>query len=166
MAVTKAPVKIIPDRSGPALSIAGGSYRIVTTGQQTGGAYGIIEMLVPPGGGPGPHAHADFEETFHMLEGEVEFQSEDGKAIARTGDFIRIPQGGIIHGFKNKSSAHPFSYLTEWLRKHIQTDPFPRSGFPLAAIPQRGAAPGFFVFPLTGAYHFLDRFACRSQYIL
>lgn len=38
-----------------------------------------------------------------MLEGEVEFQSEDGKAIARTGDLIRIPEGGIVHGFKNKS---------------------------------------------------------------
>ncbi|MBS1617395.1 MAG: cupin domain-containing protein, partial [Bacteroidetes bacterium] len=99
----KTPVSIIADKTGRALSIAGGSYRIVATGDDTGGAYGIIEMLVPPGGGPGPHAHPDFEETFHVLEGEVEFHSEDGRAIAHKGDFVRIPKGGIVHGFKNKS---------------------------------------------------------------
>lgn len=100
---TKTPVSIIADKSGKALSIAGGSYRIVATGAETDGAYGIIEMLVPPGGGPGPHAHPDFEETFHVLEGEVEFHSEAGKAVVHKGDFIRIPKGGVVHGFKNRS---------------------------------------------------------------
>ena len=103
MSNSKQPVHITADKTGKALSIAGGSYRIVKSGKDTGGAYAVIEMLVPPGGGPGPHAHANFEETFHILEGEVELESEDGKAIARTGDFVSIPKGGIVHGFKNKS---------------------------------------------------------------
>jgi len=60
-------------------------------------------MLVPPGGGPGPHAHKDFHETFHVLEGEIELTTEDGVFNVSQGDFAVIPKGGIVHCFKNKS---------------------------------------------------------------
>ncbi len=89
---------------GPCLAIGGGNYRIVLSGEQTGGAYAVIDMVVPPGGGPGPHAHAGFQESFHILEGEVEVSSEEGTYTAVTGSFINIPRGGMVHGFKNKSN--------------------------------------------------------------
>ena len=34
------------------ISVAGGTYTILVTGEQTGGRYSLIDMLVPPGGGP------------------------------------------------------------------------------------------------------------------
>lgn len=92
-------------REGKTLAIAGGNYRIVITGAQTGGAYAVIEMLVPPGGGPGPHAHAGFRESFYVLEGEVEFKSQEGSFVAQKGSFINIPLGGMVHCFKNKTGA-------------------------------------------------------------
>src|SRR6267143_7237964 len=49
------------------ISVAGGTYTILVTGEQTGGRYCLIDMLVPPGGGPPPHRH-DFEEMFTILE--------------------------------------------------------------------------------------------------
>jgi hypothetical protein len=39
------------------------AYTILVTGAQTSGRYCLIDMLVPPGGGPPPHRH-DFEEMF------------------------------------------------------------------------------------------------------
>lgn len=88
---------------GQGLSVMGGTYRILASGNDTGGAFATIDMLIPPGGGPGPHAHAQFHETFYVVEGEVEVKSEASTFIARTGDYIVIPTGGIVHGFKNRS---------------------------------------------------------------
>jgi quercetin dioxygenase-like cupin family protein len=90
---------------GKTFSVAGGNYRVVISGRETGGAYAIIEMLVPPMGGPGPHAHVEIQESFYVLDGEVEVKSEAGTYIAKKGSFINIPTGGLVHCFKNKSDA-------------------------------------------------------------
>jgi hypothetical protein len=39
------------------ISVAGGTYTILVSGEQTGGRYSLIDLLVPPGGGPPPHRH-------------------------------------------------------------------------------------------------------------
>ncbi|QRR00239.1 cupin domain-containing protein [Dyadobacter sandarakinus] len=88
---------------GETFSMAGGSYRIIVSGSETNGEYATIEMTVPPGGGPGPHAHAGFHETFYVLEGEVEIRTEDGRYTATAGSYAAIPKGGIVHGFKNQT---------------------------------------------------------------
>ena len=88
---------------GLAYAVAGGSYRIVISGKQTSGAYALIEMMVPPGNGPGPHAHAEIQESFYVLEGEVEVKTEAGNYTAVKGSFINIPLGGLVHCFKNQS---------------------------------------------------------------
>lgn len=88
---------------GEKFMIAGGEYRIVISGKQTSGNYAVIEMTVPPGAGPNPHSHTDFEESFFVLEGELTFVSEAGKYIAKQHSHITIPKGGIVHGFKNKT---------------------------------------------------------------
>jgi quercetin dioxygenase-like cupin family protein len=97
----KAP-KTLGAAEGETLSIMGGNYRVLISGKETGGAFATIEMLVPPGGGPGPHAHPQFEESFYIVDGEVEVRSEASTYIATKGAFISIPKGGIVHGFKNK----------------------------------------------------------------
>jgi len=95
---------ILGPQQGQTLAVMGSNYRILAGGQDTAGAYATIDMLVPPGGGPGPHAHANIEETFFVVEGEVEVKSEFGTYLAAAGSFIRIPKGGVVHGFKNKST--------------------------------------------------------------
>lgn len=89
--------------SDTSLSIAGNTYRIMLSGKDTNGAYALIDMLVPPGGGPGPHEHPAIWESFHVLDGEVEFTTENGKQIAIKGDITNIPLNGPVHFFKNKS---------------------------------------------------------------
>ncbi|MEO6286926.1 MAG: cupin domain-containing protein [Dyadobacter sp.] len=99
----KTKAKVIEAGKGEVLSIAGGSYRIMVTGSETNGDYATIEMTVPPGGGPGPHAHAGFHETFYVLEGEVEIRTENGSYTATAGSYAAIPKGGVVHCFKNKT---------------------------------------------------------------
>jgi quercetin dioxygenase-like cupin family protein len=104
------PTKIITvdPTAGRDISIVGDNPRLVLTGTETEGAFAVIDMLIPPGGGPGPHAHATFQESFYVLEGEIVVRSESGTYIAREGSTVSIPRGGAIHSFKNEaaSTAH------------------------------------------------------------
>ena len=85
------------------LSVVGDNYRILISGKETGGAFATIDMLVPPGGGPGPHAHPAFQESFYVVDGEIEVKSEFGTYTATKGAFVSIPKGGVVHCFKNKT---------------------------------------------------------------
>jgi len=93
----------VDNGQGQSISVAGNSYRILVSGKENDGNYAVIDMLVPPGGGPGPHSHKDIQEMFYVVEGEVEFKTEDGTYMAKKGSFVNIPLGGKIHFFKNKS---------------------------------------------------------------
>ena len=103
MEQTNNKLTVVGPNEGECLAWAGGNYRIVISGEQTGGAYAVIDMMVPPHNGPGPHAHADFQESFHILEGEVEVRTEQGVYTAGAGTFVNIPLGGVVHCFKNKT---------------------------------------------------------------
>lgn len=96
-------IKIINNKTGETLGIAGGNYRIIISGEETNGNYAVIEMLVPPNGGPPPHSHPETQEMFYVVQGQFEFKTETGKQIVDEGGFINIPFGGAIHCFKNSS---------------------------------------------------------------
>jgi quercetin dioxygenase-like cupin family protein len=83
------------------ISVAGGTYTILVTGEDTGGRYSLIDMLVPPGGGPPPHRH-DFEEMFTILDGEIELTFRGLAHQASAGSTVNIP-ANAPHSFKNKS---------------------------------------------------------------
>lgn len=93
----------IDSSEGKRLPIAGGSYRIVVSGKQTNGEFAVIEMTVPFGAGANPHSHENITETFYVLEGEITFQTKAGNYVAPKGAFVKIPKGGLVHGFKNKT---------------------------------------------------------------
>lgn len=99
-------IQIISNDQGETLGIAGGNYRIVVSGDQNNNAYAVIEMLVPPGGGPLPHSHPEIQEMFYLVEGELEFKTEQGKSIVKKGGFVNIPFKGGIHCFKNISDQY------------------------------------------------------------
>jgi quercetin dioxygenase-like cupin family protein len=83
------------------LSIAGGTYTILVTGEQTAGRYCLTDMLVPSGGGPPPHRH-DFEEMFTILDGEIEFTFRGEVLSAGAGSTVNIP-ANAPHSFRNRS---------------------------------------------------------------
>jgi quercetin dioxygenase-like cupin family protein len=92
----------------PHIGLVGDTYTITVTGEQTAGRFCVIDMHIPPGGGPPPHRH-DFEETFIVLEGEMEATFRGQKSLVRAGDTINIP-ANAPHQFHN-TSAEPVRML-------------------------------------------------------
>jgi mannose-6-phosphate isomerase-like protein (cupin superfamily) len=83
------------------VAVVGDTYTILLSGKETAGRYCLIDMQVPICGGPGPHRH-DFEEMFHILEGEIEFTFRGEKRVAGAGQTINIP-ANAPHFFTNTS---------------------------------------------------------------
>jgi quercetin dioxygenase-like cupin family protein len=87
------------DDSLPHIGLVGDTYTILVTGEQTDGKYTLIDMHIPPGGGPPPHRH-DFEEAFTILDGEVKLTFRGETLIARAGETINVP-ANAPHAFIN-----------------------------------------------------------------
>ena len=93
-----------PEHDGklPHIGLVGDTYTITVDGDDTDGRFCTVDMHVPPGGGPGPHRH-DFEETFIVLDGEIEATFRGKKTTVHTGETINIP-ANAPHQFHNASS--------------------------------------------------------------
>ena len=89
------------DQSLSHIGLVGDTYTILLTGEDTAGRYTLIDMHIPPGGGPPPHRH-DFEEMFHVLEGEIEATFRDEKSTVRAGETVNVP-ANAPHSFTNAS---------------------------------------------------------------
>ena len=87
----------------PHIGLVGNTYTVTVRGEDTAGRYCVIDMHIPPGGGPPPHRH-DFEETFILLEGEIEATFRGQKSTVRAGDTLHIP-ANAPHQFRNASTA-------------------------------------------------------------
>jgi quercetin dioxygenase-like cupin family protein len=89
------------DQSLPHIGLAGNTYTITVSGKDTNGRFCVVDMHVPPGGGPASHRH-DCEETFIVLEGEIEATFRGKTYAVRAGETIHIP-ANAPHQFHNNS---------------------------------------------------------------
>jgi deazaflavin-dependent oxidoreductase (nitroreductase family) len=92
------------DERLPHYGVVGDNYTILLTGADTGGRYALIDMHIPPEGGPPPHRH-DFEEMFHVLDGEFEVTFRGQRSVVRAGETINIP-ARAPHFFHNSSGQN------------------------------------------------------------
>ena len=83
------------------VAVVGDTYTILLAGKDTARRFTLIDMLVRPGGGPPPHRH-DFEETFTMLEGEIEVTFRGQSSLLRAGETANVP-ANAPHSFRNIS---------------------------------------------------------------
>jgi quercetin dioxygenase-like cupin family protein len=90
--------------NAPHIGLVGDTYTILLGGKDTAGKFCLIDMHVPPGGGPPPHRH-DFEETFVVLEGEIAATFRGVKSTARAGQTLHIP-ANAPHQFHNASGQN------------------------------------------------------------
>src|ERR1700685_2708591 len=90
------------DQSLPHIGLVGDTYTITLSGIETNGHFCVIDMHIPPDGGPAPHRH-DFEETFILLEGALEPTFRGKKSVVRAGDTVNIP-ANAPHQFHNTST--------------------------------------------------------------
>jgi len=100
------PELLVADPADPLLShigLVGDTYTVLVSGADTASRYCLIDMLIPPGGGPGPHRH-DFEEMFTILQGEVEFTFRGDARTVTAGQTVNIP-ANAPHFFRNVSDS-------------------------------------------------------------
>jgi mannose-6-phosphate isomerase-like protein (cupin superfamily) len=83
----------------PHIGLVGDTYTTLLSASDTAGRYCLIEMHIPPGGGPPPHRH-DFEETFIVLEGELLARFRGNQSQVRAGQTVHIP-ANAPHQFHN-----------------------------------------------------------------
>ena len=87
------------DQTLPHIGVVGDTYTVLLSGENTDGRYCLIDMLVSPSGGPAPHRH-DFEETFIILEGQIEATFRGQKSTVKAGQTLHIP-ANAPHEFHN-----------------------------------------------------------------
>ena len=128
---------ICPPNQGPAFSAVGDIYRVLASGDQTGGAYALSEARVFPGGGPPPHLHRREDEAFFVLEGTITFTLNGQKVTAGPGTFLQAPRN-IPHTFKNEtdSPARMLIFVTPpGFEKFIQQFAQPVPSFDSPSLP-------------------------------
>jgi mannose-6-phosphate isomerase-like protein (cupin superfamily) len=94
-----------PSADVPPLVRSASSVQFIAPGSMTRGEFGLFrwEMKLP-GGGPAPHFHRTFSESFYVLSGVVGLFDGARWVSAGAGDFLYVPQGGV-HAFRNDSGA-------------------------------------------------------------
>lgn len=119
--------------SVPTLDVLGVVHRVLLDGKQTHGVLSLVELVVPPNGALPPHVHHREEETFHVLEGEMEIWCGGHTTRLRAGDTFFAPRG-IPHA--------PKAVGPEPLRVLVTLTPpgFERFFREASALTERGAA--------------------------
>ena len=64
--------------------------------------FGIITKQ--PGEGPPAHEHAEEDDAFYVLEGQLTLIVEDDELVADAGTFVLVPPG-VRHTFANRSDT-------------------------------------------------------------
>jgi quercetin dioxygenase-like cupin family protein len=74
--------------------------RILTDGEQTAGALGLVDMVHVPAGHMSPlHVHHAHDEGFYLLEGEVSLYMPGRCIQPRPGDYVLAPRG-VPHTYR------------------------------------------------------------------
>jgi quercetin dioxygenase-like cupin family protein len=88
------------------------STYFLATGEQTQGAFCLVEERAGRGESVPLHRHPADEESFYVLEGELKLYLGDEPGIlAPAGSFAHIP-GGTVHGFRVESETARYLIFT------------------------------------------------------
>lgn len=83
--------------------VVGHVYKILSNEKQTGGAYTLLEALIPPEDqGPPPHTHTKEDESFFVIQGDFTVFIGEQEFRVQAGDFIHCPRN-VRHTFRNNS---------------------------------------------------------------
>lgn len=91
------PFSVTPEDYGPALSVMGDKIDVLARIEATG-TYAITLVHGHEGNGPPPHRH-DWNESFFVIRGNVEFSFEGETKMAVPGTLVHFP-AGTVHSFR------------------------------------------------------------------
>lgn len=91
------PFVVSPKTYEPALNVLGVSVTVLASNQATLG-YEITRQEGEKGMGPPPHSH-DWDESFYIIAGKVEFNCSGKTTVCSPGTLVHIP-AGTMHSFR------------------------------------------------------------------
>jgi|SRR5215217_4232610 len=94
----------LPRGEGESVWLGGDLIEVKLASEDTGGAYSMVEVTIPPQGGPPPHIHPTVNEALYVVEGEVEVLLGEGTTPASAGSLAYVPKG-TVHAFKNVGTS-------------------------------------------------------------
>lgn len=97
---------VTPADRARGLSVVGEKITVLAPASKTDG-YEIFLQQGDTGQGPPPHSH-DWDESFYVVSGEVEFGIGDKAMVARPGTLVHLP-AGTTHWFRFASKAEMIS---------------------------------------------------------
>ena len=89
-----------PSEQQETLSVNNNTITVKIGGEQTGDAYSVFELNIPPNVGAGLHIDKDWDEWWHVMEGTFAFTLKGDRIELSAGGFAYGPKG-IPHSFKN-----------------------------------------------------------------
>jgi quercetin dioxygenase-like cupin family protein len=82
------------------LAFLGARVRVLATGEDTGGALGLLDMLeVPAGDMPPLHRHRNEDEGFYVISGELTLFLPGRRIELAPGDYAVAPRG-VPHAYR------------------------------------------------------------------
>src|SRR4051812_49811845 len=84
---------IIPQEAGESVWFGGGLVTFKVTSEQSGGVLCVIEHAASRGKRTPLHLHADHDETFYVLEGELLLHIDGVEHTAGPGAVVWVPRG-------------------------------------------------------------------------
>jgi quercetin dioxygenase-like cupin family protein len=82
------------------LDFLGVRCRVIVDGDDTGGVYGLVDMIeVPAGDMPPLHIHHTHDEGFFLLEGELTLYQPGREITLRPGEFV-LARRGVPHAYR------------------------------------------------------------------
>src|SRR4028119_2307899 len=93
-----------PPDGGDSVWLVGDRITVKLTSEDTGGVYSVAAEISPRQGGPPPEMHSQGDETFYVLEGEVECLLGVDTIVAGAGSCAYAPRG-TLHTFKNVGTS-------------------------------------------------------------
>ena len=100
---------LTPDQQEPALNVLGTQVIVLASNAATQG-YGITLQQGEEGTGPPPHSH-DWDESFYVLKGEIEFLCDGKVHMCTPGTLVHVPRG-TVHGFRYGRSGGQLLEIT------------------------------------------------------
>jgi quercetin dioxygenase-like cupin family protein len=91
MDMSRTPYTIVNNGQGSVYEWLRDTITVRLTGAQTEGLFTLTEDTMKPTFKLGLHLHRKHAETFHILEGEVEFRLGSVTHVARAGTTIHVP---------------------------------------------------------------------------
>ncbi len=84
--------------SETSVSYMGHLFSVLAGSGDTGGRFGLMQMVAPKGLGPPRHLHYSDDEGFYVLEGAITFYVGDETYEADPGTFVFLPHG-VPHSY-------------------------------------------------------------------